>query len=67
MSDNIPIHYAEVKATLLTLVEASRSFSEEVSRKLEEFNTRLIALEVLVDMLFTGPDEPEEDEEQKEH
>ena len=56
-----------VNATLLALVEASRRTYEEVCRKLEEFDTRLVALEVLVDMLFTGPEDEDEQEAQKDH
>jgi len=58
---------ASVKATLLALVEESRRTYGEVTRKLEEFDTRLVALEVLVDMLFTGPEDEEEQEAQKDH
>jgi len=57
-----PKELADVKDTLLLLVEASRTFHEEVAAKLKEFDKRLVATEILIEMLFTY-DENDEDEE----
>jgi len=56
---------AETKATLLKLVATCRDLSAEVGQKLQEFEDRLFALEVLMDTFFTWPgkEDTEEDED----